>query len=178
MAQAATLSPHRAAAVLGAALLALAIAPAVARAETNSIYTVAGTGADCTPVTGACGDGGLATLAQFAEPRDVAATSDGGYLVADGSAHRIRFVAANGTIDTVAGDGTQCSPAGSQCGDGGLATDAQLNNPHALAALPDGGFLIADTVSDRIRRVTAGGQISTVAGNGTNCTSGPCGDGG
>jgi hypothetical protein len=50
-----------------------------------------------------------------------------------------------------------------------------LNGPHAVAALPDGGFLVADEVSNRVRRVLPGGTIVTVAGTGE---AGFGGDGG
>jgi hypothetical protein len=52
-------------------------------------------------------------------------------------------------------------------GDGGLATSAQLNQPEGVLATPDGGFLIADTRNNVVRRVSPGGVISTIAGNGT-----------
>ena len=51
-------------------------------------------------------------------------------------------------ISTVAGDGS-----GSFGGDGGPATVAGLKDPESVSATPDGGFLIADTSNNRIRRV-------------------------
>ena len=71
-------------------------------------------------------------------------------------------------IQTIAGTGI---PAGFS-GDGGPATSAQLNGPRGVAALPGGGFLIADTDNQRIRRVSAQGAITTVAGNGTSGSGG------
>jgi hypothetical protein len=73
-------------------------------------------------------------------------------------------------MTTVAGTGT----AGFS-GDGGPATAAALSNPHAVVPLPDGGFLVADTGNDRVRRVHADGTITTVAGVGA---PGYGGDGG
>lgn len=69
---------------------------------------------------------------------------------------------ATGDIRTVAGKGT---PGFS--GDGGPATQAELKGARGLAALPGGGYLIADSDNNRIRKVDAAGVISTVAGNGT-----------
>ena len=129
------------------------------------ITTVAGTG-----VQGFSGDGGQATSAQLSMPFAVAPTADGGFLVIDVGNQRIRKVWANGMIDTVAGDGT----AGFS-GDGGSATDAKLRDPHALVALADGGFLVADTSNERIRRVDSNGTITTVVGDGVR---GDNGDGG
>ena len=68
-----------------------------------------------------------------------AATSDGGFLIADLGNYRLRKVSPTGTITTVAGTGI-----GGSSGDGGAATSAQLNAPTGVAPTPDGGFLIAD----------------------------------
>ena len=121
-------------------------------AATNSISTVAGTG-----TAGFAGDGGAAASAQLNFPVGVAATADGGFLIADTFNNRVRRVSPAGTISTVAGTGT----AGS-AGDGGAATSAQLANPFGVAASADGGFLIADTDNDRVRRVDAGDPAPVV----------------
>ncbi len=52
------------------------------------------------------------------------------------------------------------------CGDGDPATRAELFQPQGVAALPDGGFLVADSSNDVVRKVNATGVISTVAGFG------------
>ena len=52
-------------------------------------------------------------------------------------------------------------------GDDGPATDAQLSTPVAVAVTPDGGFLIADANNQVVRKVSAGGVITRVAGTGT-----------
>jgi hypothetical protein len=94
---------------------------------------------------------------------------DGGYLIADAGAAWIRRVSPTGTITTVAGTGT---PGFS--GDGGAATAAQLgqNSPYSVAVMPDGGFLTADDVNRRVRRVSPTGIITTVAGTGVQGSSG------
>src|ERR1035441_6771712 len=73
-------------------------------------------------------------------------------------------------ITTVAGDGT-----GGFGGDGGLATAAQLNGPFGVAADTAGNLFVADTINRRIRKVSASGIITTIAGNGNG---GFGGDGG
>ena len=131
----------------------------------GTITTVAGTG-----TRGFSGDGGPATAARLSVPFAVAPTADGGFLIADIDNERIRKVSPGGTITTVAGNGLTGFG-----GDGGPATSAELNRPHAVSALPDGGFLIADTFNERVRLVSAGGLITTVIGDGV---PGAYGDGG
>jgi hypothetical protein len=116
------------------------------------------------------GDAGQATAATINNPRGVCALSDGSFLIADTSNHRIRKVATDGVITTVAGNGT----AGS-AGDNGPATSAELNKPFAIAPHPDGGYVIADETNHKIRKVSAGGTITTIAGTGV---AGYSGDGG
>ncbi len=134
------------------------------------ITTVAGTG-----VAGFSGDDDPAASAQINAPDDVAVTADGGYLIADEGNRRVRKVEPDGTIDTVAGDGSACGNPAGVCGDGDHATGAQLSGPTAVAVTPDGGFLIADDADHKVRKVSASGIISTIAGTGT---VGSAGDGG
>jgi sugar lactone lactonase YvrE len=65
-------------------------------------------------------------------------------------------------ISTFAGNGT----AGFS-GDNGAATNAEINFPGGVAVDLDGNVYIADTDNNRIREVTTGAEIITVAGNGT-----------
>jgi hypothetical protein len=129
------------------------------------IATVAGTG-----VPGSSGDGGPATAATLNLPFGVAPLPGGGFLVVEARGHRVRRISPNGTITTVAGTGTA-----GYAGDGGAATAALLDSPHAVAVLPDGGFLVADTRNHRVRRIDPAGVITTLAGTGT---AGFGGDGG
>src|SRR4051794_2520953 len=75
--------------------------------------------------------------------------------------------AATGLIFTVAGVDGQSGFSG----DGGPATKALLNSPTSVAETADGGMLITDQLNDRIRLVSAGGVISTVAGGGPVCAT-------
>ncbi len=76
----------------------------------------------------------------------------------------------SGIITTYAGDGTY-----GYSGDGGPATSAMLSIPYGVAVDTAGNLFIADPWSNSVRKVTPGGVISTVAGNGTG---GYSGDGG
>ena len=129
------------------------------------ISTFAGTG-----VRGYSGDGGPATSAQLYYPDGLAVDALGNLCIGDTDNHRIRKVSLDGTISTVAGNGTA-----GYTGDGGSATSAQLNHPDGVAVDALGNLYIADGYNHRIRKVTPGGIISTVAGNGTG---GFGGDGG
>ncbi|GAB4029185.1 NHL domain-containing protein [Spirosoma gilvum] len=121
------------------------------------ITTVAGSA-----TAGYGGDGGLATVASLNSPTGVSVDGSGNLYIADSQNNRIRKVLASGTIATVAGDGT----AGFG-GDSGLAITASLNNPFGISVDGSGNLFIADASNHRIRMVTAGGIISTVAGDGT-----------
>lgn len=140
----------------GGFLIADALADRVRRVWPDGhISTVAGGGS-----SPSWGDGGPATAAEVV-PEGVAAMPDGGFLIAEPANCRVRRVWADGHISTVAG-GAGCGFSG----DGGPATAAQLDEPKGVAALTDGGFLIADTMNSRVRRVWPDGHISTVAGGG------------
>jgi hypothetical protein len=73
----------------------------------------------------------------------------------------------SGIITTVAGDGTQ-----GYSGDGGAATNAELNEPYGVAVDSGGNLFIADSQNYRVRKVGTNGFITTVAGNGTYGYSG------
>jgi len=127
------------------------------------ITTVAGNG-----TTGNGGDGGPATSAQLTFPFGIAVDAAGNLYVADSAGGRIRKIATNGIISTVAGGGVTV-------GDGGPAIAAQLTTPQSVSFDHDGNLLIAEGGTHSIRKVDSGGIISTIAGNGT---PGPGGDGG
>lgn len=108
------------------------------------------------------GDGGVASSAELHLPGDVATDSQGNLFIADTGNNRIRKVTPAGIISTVAGSGT----GGGFSGDGGPANAAQLMGPNGVAVDAQGNLLIADTINHRIRKVTPGGIITTVAGSG------------
>ncbi len=144
------------------ALIFLPVIP-VAALDVGIISTVAGNG-----TLGFSGDGGPATSAQFNYPYRVACDGRGNLYISDDQ--RIRKVDTSGIINTVAGNGTK-----GFSGDGGPATAAQLNTPHAVAFDKSGNMYIADYDNYCIRKVDTSGIISTVVGTGT---SGYSGDGG
>lgn len=134
------------------------------------ISTFAGNGAECDPMA-ACGDGGAATAAPLFEPRGVAVAADGTVYISDSGSNRIRRVAPDGTISTLAGTGAACD-AMQSCGDGGAADLAQLNKPGKIHLAEDGSIYIADTGSNRVKKISTNGVIRTIAGSGAeSCSS-------
>jgi trimeric autotransporter adhesin len=123
------------------------------------ITTVAGNG-----VVGTSGDGGPATSARLSHPQGVAVDALGNIYIADAYSNRIRMITKRtGVITTVAGYGI----GGTNSGDGGQATLAELSSPQDVALDASGNIYIADTSNDRIRMVdTSTGVITTVAGGG------------
>jgi uncharacterized protein (TIGR03437 family) len=122
----------------------------------GTIQTIAGNGA-----TTYAGDGGQAKNASLNVPVDVSVDLAGNIFIADQFNHRIRKVATDGTISTVAGTGVL-----GFSGDGGPAVNAQLNTPIGIFVDATGNLYIADVGNQRIRKVDTSGRISTIAGNG------------
>jgi hypothetical protein len=135
----------------------------------------------CTP--GFSGDGGLATEARMKQPFGQAADPAGrvvydhagNLLIADTDSNRIRKVAPDGTITTIAGTGQR-----GYSGDGGPAAQAKINRPVDVTVGPDDTLYFTDVYNSCIRKVDPQGIISAVAGQ---CSDNPddqgfSGDGG
>jgi uncharacterized protein (TIGR03437 family) len=133
----------------------------------GNINTIAGNGS-----SGSAGDGGPATSARLKGPRGLALDSAGNLYIADADNSRIRRVATDGTITTVAGNGTA-----GFAGDGGPATQASLNGARSVAVDGAGNLYISDYYNSRVRKITANGTILTIAGNGLFAFSGDGGPG-
>jgi len=142
--------------ILGAAGIICLFAPAMCRGQASSfnISTIAGN-----TTAGTLGDNGAATSAELNVPIQVVVDSSHNVYIADSINNRIRKVS-DGKITTIAGTGQL-----GYSGDGGAATKALLNDPYGLWLDSSGNFYIADLDNQVVRKVTAGGTISTVAGN-------------
>jgi sugar lactone lactonase YvrE len=92
---------------------------------------------------------GDAHQARFSDPFGVASASDGAVFIADGgAANRIRRIAPDGTVTTVA------------------ASEGGFDAPSGLAFDPSGALYVADTGNNAIRRVAPDGTVTTIAGSG------------
>lgn len=122
----------------------------------GQVSTFAGNGS-----AASAGDGGQATAASLNNPWAVAVDASGNVYVGEYSGHRVRRIAVDGTISTVAGTGIA-----SRTGDGGPGTSATLNMPASLAVGSTGELFIADSGNHVVRKLEVGGNISTVMGTG------------
>jgi uncharacterized protein (TIGR03437 family) len=120
------------------------------------ITTVAGTGA-----AGYNGDNIQGTQARLNSPWRVTIDPAGNLYIADSGNNRIRKLAPNGIITTVAGTGKT-----GYTGDGGAATSATMNFPEQAELDAFGNLYIADSGNNVVRKIGSNGIITTVAGNG------------
>ncbi|HET9713615.1 MAG TPA: IPT/TIG domain-containing protein, partial [Pyrinomonadaceae bacterium] len=120
---------------------------------TWSVSTLAGSGVQ------GFADGPGAT-AKFNNPHGVAVDTAGVVYVADTGNNRIRRIGTDGTVATVAGDGTS----GLQNGSG---SQARFNAPKGVAVDTQGNIYVADTGNAAVRKIDGGGTVSTLAGDGT-----------
>ncbi|GAB4088472.1 hypothetical protein GCM10028785_11410 [Hydrogenophaga soli] len=132
-------------------------------AASGNIATLIGTGGPATPIQSMA-----AASAPLAAPVGLA-LGGGKLYFADMSKNFLNQLnLSTGLVDTVAGTGVFASG-----GDGGPATAAQLSGPTGVARDAQGNLYIADTYGNRVRKVdAASGLISTVAGTGTQGSSG------
>lgn len=144
----------------------LVICATLVRAQ-SVITTIAGNGN-----LGFAGDGGQARNAVLNYPQRVLIDPAGNVYVSDTGNNRVRKIAPNGVITTVAGGSVA-----SFAGDGGPATQALLNQPIGLALDSAGNLYIADSGNHRVRKVDSSGTITTFAGDGAPPENGN-GDGG
>jgi sugar lactone lactonase YvrE len=112
------------------------------------ITTIAGNGADAD-----AGDGGQALAASLMSPSGLGIDAAGNLYVADALANRVRKIATDGTITTVAGNGTV-----GYSGDYGPATSAQLSRPSGIDVDADGKLYIADLNNGAVRVVGRTGR--------------------
>ncbi|RZI59709.1 MAG: DUF839 domain-containing protein [Pseudomonas sp.] len=104
---------------------------------------------------------GSQSTAEFRSPRGVAFDSNGNLIVADSDNGRVRKIAPDGTVTTVAGNGSYGFA-------DGPASSAQFAGPNATAIDRNGNIFVADPGNQRIRKIAFDGTVSTLAGTGVS----------
>lgn len=122
-------------------------------ATTYTVATLAGDG------TAGYADG-PANSARFNNPQGIAVDERGVVYVADTDNHRIRRIAPDGTVTTIAGDGVPGFV-------NGPGTQARFNSPRGVAVDVAGNVYVADTGNAAVRRINTNGEVSTLAGDGS-----------
>lgn len=127
----------------------------VRRIFNGQVTTFAGTG-----VAGYVDGAGAS--AQFDGLSGIAITSDGTLYVSERAGGRIRRITAAGAVSTFAGGTVGFAD--------GVGSAAQFDSPEGLVFGADGQLYVADRRNHRIRRISANGTVSTVAGSGPTGT--------
>ncbi|HZZ20828.1 MAG TPA: hypothetical protein VFE25_15750, partial [Opitutaceae bacterium] len=142
-----------AARALAAAGAILALAAPSLRASTYAFAPLAGNAAVLDHTNGSGNN------ARFFNPTGVAVDASGNIYIADGGDHTVRKITSGGSVSTLAGNSGQ---AGSADGSGSSAT---FLYPYAVAVDGSGNVYVADSGNHNIRKITAGGSTSTLAGS-------------
>jgi prepilin-type N-terminal cleavage/methylation domain-containing protein len=127
--------------------------PPVVLVNGGVVTTLAGSG------TAGFADGTGAS-AMFNDPRGIAVDTSGTVYVADTNNHRIRKITSGGVVTTLAGSGAFGFADGS-------GASAQFRFPQGIAVDTSGTAYVADSNNHRIRKITSGGVVTTLAGSGT-----------
>jgi len=117
------------------------------------VTTIAGSG-----IAGSNNDTGIA--ATFSNPSGLAVDAAGNIYVADSGNNLIRKITSAGVVTTLAGNTTPGFT------DGGALTGASFNKPYGVAVDVSGNVYVADALNYAVRKITADGMVSTIAGDG------------
>lgn len=110
--------------------------------------------------------GPVAATSNLNYPFGLIVQNDGSLLVADSSSSRVRKIIPTGAISTIAG----LLGVSNSTGDNGLATVATLATPRGLAKESAGNIYVAESGSNRARKITPNGIITTLLGTAAGAT--------
>jgi sugar lactone lactonase YvrE len=103
---------------------------------------------------------GAGSAASFYSPEGITVDGAGNFYVTDHGNNVIREITPNGLVSTFAGNGMRGSV-------NGTGNNASFYTPAGLTADALGNLYVADQINNEIRKVTANGVVTTIAGNGT-----------
>lgn len=118
----------------------------------GQVTTVAGAAASPGAEDGALGN------ARFSFPADVTIGPDGSLFVVEVGNQTVRRISPTGTVSTFAGAAGQSGTVD------GVGAEARFFNPQGVAADLDGNLYVTDSFNHTIRRISALGAVTTVAG--------------
>ena len=101
---------------------------------------------------------GTGDAARFSAPQSVAVDASGNVYVADSGNNTIRKITPGGDVSTLAGTP---GVSGTANGTGGAA---RFSSPRGIAVDASGNVYVADCGNNTIRKITSGGNVSTLAG--------------
>ncbi len=110
----------------------------------------------------------LTPSVRLKEPAGLAIAPSGELIIADQGLNQVIVRLPSGHLEVLAGTGQKGFG-----GDGGLAANAELNQPDAVALAANGTVYVADVGNNRVRAVLPSGRIATVAGDGRSGSSLP-----
>lgn len=112
----------------------------------------------------------VSASAAFSQPTGVVVDSSRNVFVTDTNNCAIRMISTSGVVSTFAGSEPNNSGTGpTSCGSSdGTATAARFNYPTGIAIDGSNNLYVADTVNNRIRRITPQGIVTTIAGSGAS----------
>ena len=118
-----------------------------------------------TTLAGVAGAGGYfdgaGTSALFNAPQSLTTDSAGNVYVADTGNHNIRKILPNGTVSTFAGSTASTPVSGIAEGNGSAA---RFNKPWGIVGDSAGNLYVTDNGNNTIRRISATGDVTTIAG--------------
>ena len=116
---------------------------------------------------------GLVGNSAFSQPTGIAVSSGGDIFVADTNNCSIRLITSGGVVSTFAGSGPNVANTGPiSCGSSdGTSTAAQFDHPTGIAVDANNNLYVADSVNNKIRRITPAGVVTTIAGSGAGVST-------
>jgi sugar lactone lactonase YvrE len=109
-------------------------------------------------------DDGIGSQAGFNRPSGVAVDANGNVYVADTNNYKIRKITSSFVVTTLAGSGSMGTA-------DGIGAAASFSSPYGIAVDVNGNVFVSDYGSNKIRKITSSGVVTTLAGSGSNSSA-------